>query len=125
MADPVMDYNPVTGKHRIRLVDGDPVLSESPEYAMLSMWYEGAGWAGEETPRRGTLSEEFPETTLTTPFRLKASLEERCQPLVEARVIESVTVISVTQPSDSAIAFTAEYRQGGRPPEAIPFMVGT
>lgn len=112
--DPQLSYNPQTGKHSIKLVDGDPVMDDSPFYEILSMLTEGPGWPMEETPRRGSLADEFPEATSVTPSRFRTSIEERCAPLVLDRTIESATCQSVTQPTKESIAFALSYVVGGK-----------
>ncbi len=125
MADPVMDFNERTGKHRIRLVDGDPVPSDGPEYEILTMWTESAGWPMEESPRRGPLNEEFPESTSGTPSALKTSLEERCEPLRIDRVLDEIICEAVVTPRPGVIVFSARYRRPGRPAERKKLEMGT
>lgn len=125
MADPELDYNPQNGKCRVRLVNGDPVPTDSPEYEMRTVWCEAPGWPMDESQRRGPLSEEFPETTRGTPGRLAASLEDRCAPLISDRVLDSVVCERVEQIREGAIAFVARYTRAGKPAEPATLEIGT
>jgi len=110
-----MDFDATTGRHRIRLVDGDPVLSDLPDYEILTMLTEDPGWYMEETPRRGSLLREFENTTRLTPSQMKASLVDRCDPL-KPDVLVDAECVSVTQPADGQLAFRLQYTQPGKPP---------
>lgn len=125
MADPELDYNPLTGQCSIRLVDGDPVMTDSPEYEMRTMWCEGAGWPMDESGRRGPLQEEFPETLSGTPNQLAASLEDRCAPLINDRVLDSVVCESVKPVGERGLSFVVAYTRPGKPAERKPLEVGT
>lgn len=125
MADPELDYNPQTGKCRVRLVNGDPVPTDSPEYEMRTMWCEAPGWPMEETPRRGPLNEEFPETTRATPGQMAASLEDRCAALIDERVLDAVTAEAVEQIRPGTVAFSVTYQRPGQPAERFPLEIGT
>lgn len=125
MADPELDYLPKTGKCRIRLVNGDPVMTDSPEYEMRTVWCEAPGWPMDESQRRGPLSEEFPETTSGTPTRMAASLEDRCAPLISDRVIDTVVCERVEQIREGAVGFIVRYTRAGKPAERANLELGT
>ena len=124
MADPQIDFNATTGRHSIRLVNGDPVMDDSPAYEILTMLTEDPGWLMEETPRRGNLLREFETTTRSTPSIMKASLEDRCEPL-KPDVLTDAECTSVTQPADGQLAFILRYTQPGVPvPADLSLEVG-
>lgn len=124
MNDPQMEFNPATGKHRMVLVNGDLVPTDAPDYEILTMLTEDPGWFMEETPRRGSLVREFEITTRLTPSQMKASLEDRCDPL-KPDVLTDAECVSVTQPADGQLAFQLRYTQPGKPPaEPVSLEVG-
>lgn len=116
MADPLMELNPLTRKHRIVLRGGDPVADPSPDYQILSVLAEDP-WLGEETPRLGNLIAEFSEQTTVTASALKAAAERRGRLLLETspQVLTEFEVTSVTQPLEGVLLFTAVYQVPGDP----------
>lgn len=117
-ANPLMELNIETAQHRIVLVNGNPVEDTSPDYGILSMMSEGPGWFMEETPREGSLLEEFREVGLDTPTQFKNAVERRCEPFLRSGAITSAECTSVRQEirgDGSAIFFTLQYTQPGEP----------
>ena len=122
-----MELNIATGHHRIVLVNGNPVEDAGPVYPLLSMLYEGPGWPMEETPRQGSLEDEFKETGQDTPTQFKAAVERRCQPLIDDKRLVSAECTSVEQVVDragSSIQFNLRYQQPGEPVQVTPVAIG-
>jgi len=127
-ADPLMTLNVATGQHRIVLKDGDPVEDDSPTYQCLTMLYEAPGWIMEETPREGSLKQEFEETGQNTPSQFKAAVERRCEPMIQERVLVSAECTSVTQETrtdGTAVYFNLLYKAPGEPAREAPIAIGS
>jgi len=128
MGDPVTKLNLMSGRHRIELRNGDPVLDESPAYEILSMLYEDPGWPMEETPREGNLKREFEETGQDTASQFKAAVERRCEPIINDRKITSAECTAVQQvirTDGSAIFFNLLYESPGEPAREAPIEIGS
>lgn len=127
-ANPVTDLNLMTARHRIRLVNGNPVEDSSPAYQILSMLSEDPGWAMEETPREGSLLSEFEETGQNTVTQFVAAVERRCEPLIAEQVIVSATCSNVRQVltrDGSAFYFDLTYKTpGSTDEESLPMSIG-
>lgn len=131
LANPQTELNPLTARHRIVLVNGNPVEDTSPAYQILSMLSEDPGWVMEETPREGSLLAEFAETSpspATTTTQFVAAVERRCEPLINERVVTSATCTSVRQeltPDGSQIRFALQYKTPGNSDEqTLPLSIG-
>jgi hypothetical protein len=121
VGDPEMALNTVTGRYRIVLRDGEPSMSDRPDYPILSMLFEDAGWPMEETPREGSLRKEFPESGINTPTLFKAAVERRLLPILDSGDIvagECTDVRVLRRQDGTAIASNIQYQQPGRPEES-------
>lgn len=128
MANPLMELNVATGHYRTVLRDGNPVEDDSPIYELLSLLYEAAGWAMEETPREGSLLDEFPESNANTPSQFKDAVERRCQPLLDNGTLVSAACTSVrevVERAGSAIFFNLLYKQPGQRERTAQLGIGT
>ena len=123
LANPKLELNLSTARQRIVLVNGNPVEDTSPAYQIGSMLSESPGWIMEETPREGSLLDEFAETSsssATTATQFVAAVERRCEPLIQERVLTSAKCTSVRQQitSDgSVITFGLLYKTPGNSDE--------
>jgi hypothetical protein len=131
LANPKLELNLSTARQRIVLVNGNPVEDTSPAYQIGSMLSESPGWIMEETPREGSLLDEFAETSsssATTATQFVAAVERRCEPLIQERVLTSVKCTSVRQQitSDgSVITFGLLYKTPGNSDEQVlPMAIG-
>ena len=128
LANPKLELNLSTARQRIVLVNGNPVEDTSPAYQIGSMLSESPGWIMEETPREGSLLDEFAETSsssATTATQFVAAVERRCEPLIQERVLTSAKCTSVRQQitSDgSVITFGLLYKTPGNSDEQMPPM---
>lgn len=121
VGDPQMALNTQAGKYRIVLQDGDPVFTDRPDYPILSMLYEAAGWPMEQTPREGSLRSEFPESGINTPTLFKAAVERRLLPILDSGDIvsgECTDVRLLRRQDGTAISSNIRYQQPGRPEES-------
>lgn len=130
LSDPAMDYNPATGQHRIRLVNGDPVESDDLGYAVLTMLSEDPGWLMEETPRKGNLVVALAETTTRTRAECKGAVEDRLQPLIDDGVLVDARCTDVEtfdlETGGRGIDFAATIQRPGQSPRSIQSqLVGT
>ncbi len=131
LANPKLELNTATARQRIVLVNGNPVEDTSPAYEILSMLSEDAGWVMEETPREGSLLDEFSETrsnSATTATQFVAAVERRCEPMIQERVMTSAKCTNVQQtitPDGSVITFGLLYKTPGNSDEQVlPMAIG-
>jgi hypothetical protein len=84
----------------------------------------------EETPREGSLLDEFSETTnsSTTATQFVAAVERRCVPMIQERVMTSARCTNVQQtitPDGSVITFGLLYKTPGNSDEQVlPMAIG-
>lgn len=123
LSDPLLEYNPKTGNHRLVLVNGDPVESDDCGYACLSMLCEDPGWLMEETPREGNLVQALAETNRRTRSETKAGVEQRLRHLVDERVLIDATCDSVDvvdlETGGRGVRFSALIQKPGQSPQPL------
>lgn len=120
--DVLRERNPATGAYRLVMKDGNPVMVDSLQNAILELLSEDP-WAVQETPRSGNLQARFPEQTAGYRDAFAAAVEDALQPLLDQRRATAVRCTEV-RTEGSATLFVAEVDRPGKGPERYPARTG-